>query len=816
MTQELRIQFGKYVLLELVGRGATAAVYRAVQSGAMGFRKEVAIKKVLSTVVDRERVLKRLINEARVSGYLHHRNLVEVYEFDRVDEAYYLAMEFVGGPSLHEILLRIPRQGPLPGPIIAGILLQICDGLAYAHRAVDEMGQPMNLVHRDIKPGNVMLTYDGLVKITDFGVAKATTNLFHTRAANITRGTPIYMSPEQVRGLRLDARSDIFSLGSLAVEMVTGSAMFQDTHLYRVLSKVDQADVTRPLEQVEGVVPGLAPVLRQALERDPRARFPSAMAMAQALRLAIAPITTQADLAVWLREWLGVSAERQEGPEDTADEAASEGISGPVAELDLTVPSVEDTGSPTPLRQDAAEADRGRGSGAGEGAGEEGRVTPLSITVEPMTDELDLDPGTDPEMSTAVEPDADEGPAYLARGDTPTGSHGPAPPLFADRGDGPLPIPEYLVAQIEAREALAADEADLSLAELDLGDAVDREETTLGTPGDPEADLISAGPDTEIVSTGPETDTTPTVEEGEVDDQAEVATAVDLPVPPLDPARAPGSPDVVGESPPPGEGGATDTDDDLPTLDDEEEPPTTSGLPVSLAPVEAGSHWMGSAEIEVGRDADEELHEVQVTRPFLVGRVPVTQGQWSEVMGDPGTSDARDLPMAGVTWFDAIDFCVRLSEQEDLAPAYRFAGEKVLWDRDAPGYRLLTEAEWELAARAGEYTRFAGSDHADDVAWHRGNSGEQLQGVAGKRPNRLGLYDMCGNVSEWVWDRYGPYRTGAAETDPTGPDEGEFRIQRGGSVLSPAADVRCARRHIDGRPDESRPHVGFRLARNLD
>jgi len=195
--------------------------------------------------------------------------------------------------------------------------------------------------------------------------------------------------------------------------------------------------------------------------------------------------------------------------------------------------------------------------------------------------------------------------------------------------------------------------------------------------------------------------------------------------------------------------------------------------------------------------------------------VPVTEGQWARVMGDPVTPDARDLPVAGVTWFDAVDFCNRLSEREGLQPAYQIDGDVAEWDPSADGYRLPTEAEWEYAARAGEYSRFAGSDHADAVAWHRGNALELLQPVARKSPNGLGLYDMSGNVCEWVWDRYGPYPVAEETRDPTGPADGEFRVQRGGSVYSPAADVRVARRHIDGRPDESRPQVGFRLARSL-
>ncbi len=733
MGDELQFQFGKYVLVELVGHGATAAVYRAVQSGAMGFRKEVAIKKVLSTVVDRERVLKRLINEARISGYLHHRNLVEVYEFDRVEEAYYLAMEFVNGPTLCDIAARIPDRGPLPREVLAGLLLQICDGLAYAHGAVDEKGQPMNLVHRDIKPGNVMLSHDGLVKITDFGVAKATTNLFHTRAANITRGTPIYMSPEQVRGLRLDARSDIFSLGSLTVEMVSGSPMFQDTHLYRVLSKVDRAEVDRPLDEVERLMPGLAPILRQSLQRDPRDRFPSAAAMGRALRSAISPAFGQLELAAWLREWMGDGAGSPAAGAggDPGEEGPQAHDSGPMAELELEVPDVEDTSDPTPLR-----------------AGDAGEESEPSYLV-----------------------GAPSAPARAVPG-------GPAA-LFAEASALEQGEPSYLAQVPGLTPSYPSEEPPLSLAELDLGEVV-------------RSLAVSANAIPAVVADGE-------VTLEEADDLADVATALDLPV-------LPGSNDA-------------DEEDDEPTLDDgddePEEPLVAGGLPVALAPVEPGRFWMGSVEVEVGRDADEELHEVHVTRPYLLGRVPVTQGQWAEVMGDPGTSEARELPVAGVTWFDAVDFCIRLSEREGLIPAYGFDGDRVRWDRTATGYRLPTEAEWEFAARAGEYTRFAGSDHADDVAWHRGNSGELMQPVARKRANSLGFHDLCGNVSEWVWDLYGPYPLGATEEDPEGAADGAFRVQRGGSVFSSAADVRTARRHIDGQPDESRPHVGFRLARSL-
>ena len=263
--------FGKYTLLEVLGEGAMARVYRAIRSGPMGFQKEVALKLIHPEISSREKGLRALINEARMGGLLRHRNVVEIYEFDQVGDTFYIAMELVRGWTLAQVIRRSAVRGPLPPRIVAEIAAQICEGLDHAHRATDAEGDPLRLVHRDLKPTNVMLSEDGVVKLADFGIARAATNVYRT-SHGVTKGTPVYMSPEQVRGKALDHRSDLFSLASMVTEMVTGRVVFQDIKIYKVLQQVSRADTTEVLDAVGAAMPELVPVLKRAFARIPAER----------------------------------------------------------------------------------------------------------------------------------------------------------------------------------------------------------------------------------------------------------------------------------------------------------------------------------------------------------------------------------------------------------------------------------------------------------------------------------------------------------------------------------------------------------------
>lgn len=236
------------------------------------------------------------------------------------------------------------------------------------------------------------------------------------------------------------------------------------------------------------------------------------------------------------------------------------------------------------------------------------------------------------------------------------------------------------------------------------------------------------------------------------------------------------------------------------------------GFRAEMITIDAGDLWMGSPDGEIGRYADEAMHWVRVTRPCLLGVTAVTQAQWSQVMGsNPSRILNPDQPVDMVSWYDALAFCNRASELAGLSPAYRLAGLDASWDREADGFRLPTEAEWELAARAGETTRYAGSDRLDEVAWYWHTAGGNSRAVASLQPNAHGLHDMSGNVWEWVWDRHRPYAASSAEA---GPDPGGRRVARGGSWFSLERDLRVACRRGGGTPGERSPFRGFRIARN--
>jgi len=277
--------FGDYRLTHLLGKGGMASVYRAVRSGPMGFAKQVAIKRLHSSLTRDSAILKALVNEARIGGQLKHPNIVEIYEFNRVGDTYFLAMEFVDGWTLDRVLhLARKYKKPLPQEVVLDMAIQICDGLQYAHTIESLDGTAVHLVHRDLKPANIILSREGATKIMDFGIAKADTNLFKTTMVDTTKGTPHYMSPEQVGGdPNLGPTSDIFALGSLLYELSTDKILFTGDSLASVLFAVSRAEVGGQIDEAAEEMPGLAEIVRRCVQREPTDRYPSAKALKEAL-----------------------------------------------------------------------------------------------------------------------------------------------------------------------------------------------------------------------------------------------------------------------------------------------------------------------------------------------------------------------------------------------------------------------------------------------------------------------------------------------------------------------------------------------------
>ena len=235
---------------------------------------------------------------------------------------------------------------------------------------------------------------------------------------------------------------------------------------------------------------------------------------------------------------------------------------------------------------------------------------------------------------------------------------------------------------------------------------------------------------------------------------------------------------------------------------------------VELVLIPAGEFMMGALpdDGDAG-DHEKPRHKVEITKDFYVGKYPVTQKLWEAVMGNnPSEFKGEDRPVEEVSWFDCVAFCNKLSEQEGKQPVYTIDGKNVSCNWNANGYRLLSEAEWEYAARANQNFLYSGSNNSAEVAWYEDNPGKQTHPVGQKKPNGFGLYDMSGNVWEWVWDWYGDYST-ENQSNPTGAPTGSARVNRGGGWNDVEGVLRVSDRGW-GDPPFRYYDLGFRLGRS--
>ena len=241
------IPFGKYLLLDRISVGGMAEVFKAKSYGVEGFEKIIAIKRILPTMGEDRDFIKMFIDEAKIAGQLAHANICQIFELGRIDGSHFIAMEYIWGKDLLQIQNRL-RKIKQQMPVADGVLhrsRRCCEGLDYAHRKRDPLGRPLEIVHRDCSPQNVLVSYEGEVKVIDFGIAKATSRNSRTQAG-VLKGKFGYMSPEQVRGLPLDRRSDIFALGTMLYECLTGERLFQGETDFSTLEKVRNVDMPPP------------------------------------------------------------------------------------------------------------------------------------------------------------------------------------------------------------------------------------------------------------------------------------------------------------------------------------------------------------------------------------------------------------------------------------------------------------------------------------------------------------------------------------------------------------------------------------------
>jgi eukaryotic-like serine/threonine-protein kinase len=303
------IQFGKYYLLDRINVGGMAEVFKAKAFGVEGFERLLAVKRILPNIAEDEEFITMFIDEAKIAVQLNHANICQIFDLGKVDDSYFIALEFVHGKDLRAIFDRC-KQKPVDGaaamPIAQAcfIIMKSCEGIDYAHNKRDSGGKDLHLVHRDVSPQNVLVSYEGEVKLIDFGIAKAAGKMSKTQQG-ILKGKFGYMSPEQVRGLPLDRRSDIFSLGIVLYELLTGERLFVGESDFSTLEKVRNVEILPPSTYNRRISDELERIVMKALAKDVDDRYQNAIDLhddLQAFMYTAGEFYSRKDLAAWMKK----------------------------------------------------------------------------------------------------------------------------------------------------------------------------------------------------------------------------------------------------------------------------------------------------------------------------------------------------------------------------------------------------------------------------------------------------------------------------------------------------------------------------------
>ena len=295
--------FGRYQLLEKIAAGGMAEVYKARMSGEEGFAKIVAIKRILPHMADNDDFITMFIDEAKLAAQLTHNNIIHIYDLGKEDAYHYIAMEYVEGKDLRSILKTSTEKGyPLPVELALFVASKVANALDYAHRRMGLDGKELNLVHRDVSPQNVLISFEGDIKLCDFGIAKAATKVQQTQAGAL-KGKLQYMSPEQAWGKKVDRRTDIFSLGVVLYEMLTGERLFSGDTDLTILEQVRDARSESPSVKNPDVPKKVDQIVLKALAKNPQDRYQNASEMEKDINSVLysfQPAPGPADLAIFM------------------------------------------------------------------------------------------------------------------------------------------------------------------------------------------------------------------------------------------------------------------------------------------------------------------------------------------------------------------------------------------------------------------------------------------------------------------------------------------------------------------------------------
>jgi serine/threonine protein kinase len=267
---------GRYSLIRKIATGGMAEIWLAAAEGPEGFHKRLVVKRILPNLAEDEEFVRMFLDEARIAARLNHPNIAQIFDLGEADGSYYIAMEYVPGKDLRRVYQdSVKATNILPAPLTLRILVESAKALDYAHHAVDEKGAPLAIVHRDVSPQNILVSFQGGIKLVDFGIAKAADQATHTRAG-VLKGKYSYMSPEQAAGDPVDSRTDVFALGIVGYELITGFRLFKRENEVQTLQAVRDCKVPPPSSVNRDVPPELDSILLKALTRKPEDRFQTA------------------------------------------------------------------------------------------------------------------------------------------------------------------------------------------------------------------------------------------------------------------------------------------------------------------------------------------------------------------------------------------------------------------------------------------------------------------------------------------------------------------------------------------------------------
>ena len=267
--------FGRYVLLERLGVGGMASVHRAKTQGVEGFETTVALKRILPHLAEDRAFVRSFVREAKLAALLHHPNIVRIHDFGKIEDDYFLAMEYIQGNTLLQILRWMRVVGPPPMEVALSLLLDLCEALDYAHSLRSQQGEPLGIVHRDLSPSNLIVEETGHLKVIDFGIAKAASGELRTQSG-LVKGKHGYMSPEALRARGVDSRSDLFSVGVIAHELLTGRRLFRVRDDYQTLQRIMRGAMEPPSTFNPQCPPQVDELVLKALARNKNERWQSA------------------------------------------------------------------------------------------------------------------------------------------------------------------------------------------------------------------------------------------------------------------------------------------------------------------------------------------------------------------------------------------------------------------------------------------------------------------------------------------------------------------------------------------------------------